>query len=820
MDFDYEKLAEAIRNGTPVGNRSIDVDAVEKELDNFKKSLNAQVKELNKAQPGWKALSQNLAGNSAAGKDFGYSLKRIQTELESYDEAIKKATETATDAAGRARVESLEASKQEVVKAQKATESAAAYDAAKTATMNFGTGLTKMLGTTLIQGASQFIKGLQSGQDGVELYGNAAKAAAQATTDGFGMAGDAIGGVGQALTGLGGKVALVGVALQLLGPLIKGVSAMMGKVAQEGLDVLQKEVQKTQKAFKDASASGAMFADGMSGLRDSAHKAGLTTDQFAEVLKNQSANIAASGLGMTEGMKRLGDVKAAMKRSGIEASLMNLGYGFKEQAELVAETQANIARSGAGSGTTEEVARQTKAYAENLRLVSNLTGEDAKAKMKQVQNENQILAFQNKIAELGPEQRAQIDAAMMNMTDADKKALRDRIINNGAVINKDAALYEATNAGARKQNEAIFNLYKQGNLTASTVADTQGEYADSIKAGARANQAAAVAAANSGSEAAQSIAKNNLDGLNQTTKINKASVAAAKGAVKGQEETKDPLTKKVNEIETSAQNFKVALEEELTPAIGKFADQLMSSSEKLNSMLDSLGLKNKTTGEKVGGAVGGATGATAGAGLGAWGGAAAGAAIGSVVPVLGTAIGGIIGGLLGAAGGAGLGWMGGQKAGEGAAHMMGAGNSDRKLAGGDFIRKPERVIVGDGGNEYVMPESKLDGVAAKLYNDMASMMPMGKMKDKSGGSGMFDGMASKLGSMASIMPGPIGLAAKAATSMFGDESSNSSSGGSDMSDLLKEQNGLMKEQMDKYNTMIDRLTDSSTNIERLMHSMS
>ena len=820
MDFDYEKLAEAIRNGSPIGDRSIDMDSVEKELDNFKKSLNAQVKELNKAQPAWKTLSQVVSGNNVAGKDFGYALRKIQTELESYEEAIKKATETATDAAGRERVEALEASKQEVLKAQKTTETAAAMDTAKTASMNFGTGLTKMLGTTLIQGASQFIKGLQAGQDGVELYGNAAKAAAQATTDGVGMAGDAVGALGTGLSMLSGPLKIVGIAFSILGPLVKNVASMFGKVAQEGLDVLQKEVQKTQKAFRDASTSGALFADGMSGLRDSAHKAGLTTDQFAEVLKNQSANIAASGLGMTEGMKRLGDVKTAMKRSGIEASLMNLGFGFKEQAELVAETQANIARSGAGAGTTDEVARQTKAYAENLRLISNLTGEDAKAKMKQVQNENQILAFQNKIAELGPEQRAQIDAAMANMSEADKKSLRDRIINNGAVVNKDAALYEATNAGARRQNEAIFNLYKQGNLTATSVAETQGEYADTIKAGARANQAAAVAAYNSGSEAAQSIAKSNLEGLNQTTKINKASVAAAKGAVKGQEETKDPLTKKVNEIETSAQNFKVALEEELTPAITKFADKLMQGSELLNEKLETLGLKNKSAGEQIGGAVGGTVGATGGAGLGAWGGAAAGAAIGSVVPVLGTAVGAIVGGLLGAAGGASLGWFGGKKAGEGAAHMMGAKDSDRRLAGGDFIRKPERVIVGDGGNEYVMPESKLDGVAAKLYNDMASMMPMGKMKDKSGGSGMFDGMASKLGSMASIMPGPIGLAAKAATSMFGDESGNSGSSNSDMSDLLKEQNALMKEQMDKYNTMIDRLTDSSTNIERLMHNMS
>lgn len=817
MDFDYEKLSEAIRKGLPAGH-TIDLSKVDKEIDEFKKSLAAQVKELNRAQPAWKTFGQALSGGQVAGKDFGYALKKVKSELESYEDAIKKATETATDAAGREKVEKLEAGKQEAIKTKKTIEQAAAFDVAKTSTIKFGTGLTKMLGTTLIDGASQFIKGLQAGQDGIALYGNAAKSAAQATTDGFGMAGDAIGGLGTGLAMLSGPLRIVGIAFSLLGPLVKSVAGLFGKVAQEGLDVLQKEVEKTQKAFKDASASGAMFADGMSGLRDSAHKAGLTTDQFAEVLKAQSANIAASGLGMTEGMKRLGDVKQAMKRSGIEASLMNLGYGFKEQAELVAETQAQIARSGAGSGSTEEVARQTKAYAENLRLISNLTGEDAKAKMKQVQNENQILAFQNKIAELGPEQRAQIDAAMANMSEADKKALRDRIINNGAVVNKEAALYEATNSGARRQNEALFNLYKQGNLTASTVADTQGEYADTIKAGARANQAAAVAAYNSGSEAAQSIAKSNLEGLNQTTKINKESVAAAKKGVKDQATTKDPLTAKVNEIESSAQNFKVALEEELTPAITKFADKLIQGSDLLNEKLESLGLKNKSTGEKVGGAIGGAVGATGGAGLGAWGGAAAGAAVGSVVPVIGTAVGAVIGGLLGAAGGATLGWKGGQAAGEGAAHMAGAGNSDRKLAAGDFITKPTHALVGEAGNEYVMPEKNLQGVSAKLYNDMASHMKLGKLSNKmSDPTSMFDGMASKLGSMASMIPGPIGAMAGLGTSMFGDSGPAT---GVDTTDLLKEQNDLLKQSMEKYDSMISKMGEASSNIERLMHVMS
>lgn len=816
-DFDYDKFAEAqARALEKIQGRTIDVKQIEKELDRFKKSISSQVNDINKAQPTWKSLGQVLGGNTIAGKDFGYALKKVKSEIESYEDAIKKAAESATDAAGRAKVEQLESGKQEAIKTKKTLQSAAAIDVAKTSAANFGTGITKILTTSIIDGASQFVKGLQAGQDGIDLYSNAARAASKTTADSLNLLGDTAATAGPMLATLGPIGAAVGAGLFVFGNALKLVTGYAEKLAKEGIDILSTELSKTQKAFKDASSSGALFAEGMTGVRNAAHKAGLSTDQFAEVLKTQSANITASGLGMTEGIKRLGDVKTAMRKSGIEASLLNLGYGFKEQAELVAEVQANIARSGAGAGTTEQVARQTKEYAENLRLISNLTGEDAKSKMKQVQEQNQILAFQNKISSLSVDQRAQIDAAMANMSEADKKALRDRIINNGAVVNKEAALYEATNNGARRQNEALFNLYKQGNLSATTVAETQGQYADSIKSGARANQAAAVAAYNSGSEAAQSIAKSNLDGLNQTTKVNKDSVAAAKAALKGQESTTDPLTASVNKIETSAQTLKVSLEDELQPAIVKFADTLIKAQQQIVDKLKDLGLKEYSTGENIGRE----TGSLVGTGVGASAGLVLGGAAAAATGV------GLIPGLAMMAAGLGLGAFGGHAAGEasglGVSRMFGAGQEERKLAAGDFITRPTRAIVGEAGNEYVMPEKQLSGVAAKLYNDMADHMKLGEinagaMLGKAPES-MLGGIGAKLGSIASMIPGPIGAVASMGTSMFGD---NSTKGGHDgLSDLIKEQNELMKQSMDKYDTMIAKMTETSYSTERLYHAMS
>ena len=58
--------------------------------------------------------------------------------------------------------------------------------------------------------------------------------------------------------------------------------------------------------------------------------------------------------------------------------------------------------------------------------------------------------------------------------------------------------------------------------------------------------------------------------------------------------TADPLTNTVNTIEKNAQSMKVALEQELTPAINVFARELLNAGESISNMLERLGIKKST----------------------------------------------------------------------------------------------------------------------------------------------------------------------------------------------------------------------------------
>lgn len=635
------EVMKANSSGSLLGGGRSSTPSKPVNFEEFTKKLKELTATAGKSEKASKVFADTLLKGNLAAKNFQAELNSLDRTIEDLEDQIKSATDSGE-------INALQAKKAAAEQAKGTVNFSKAINVASTSLVNFGFGALKTVTDTMMNSTIDFVKGLQDGQSGVSLYSGLEKKRMQMNTDLMTSAGDGISTMGGALVAVN---PLLGILTIAVGKAISIFASMSGKLGQAGLDVLQKEIEKTTKAYSENATSGALFADGMTGMRNASAQAGLQTQEFADVIKSQSANIAASGLGMTGGIKQLGDVKSAMKKSGIESSLMNLGYGFKEQAELVAQTQADMARSGK-AGTTEQVAQQTKEYAQNLRLISNLTGEDAKAKMKQVREQNNFLAFQNKLSELGPEQAKKIEDGMASLNAADRKALQDRIINNGVVIDRDAALYEASNKGAQAQNDRLYELYKQGELNNSRVVQTQGEYADSVLEGVKANQSAAIAARYSGSEAAKSIAQSNLEGRATAIKINKDTVAAANNALNGAENTTDPLTKTVNDLEVNAQKFKVSLEQELTPAIQTFASQLKKSSTDLSDMLKDLGIKKEGPAEKEGKWAGALAGMWAGGAVGAGVGGVAGLGIGAIPgAIAGGVIGGVGGYLAGGAGG-------------------------------------------------------------------------------------------------------------------------------------------------------------------------
>jgi len=271
-----EELIKALKPTRTPGRpdtKGIDTAAAEKAIDEWAKKLHEQTAELTKSQPKLKTFADVLSGRGVKGADALFN------ELEHLEKQLKEAVE-----AGEGRVVSeLELKKATIAQA-------AAVKHSNAAVINMASAITKNLTGSLIDGTINFAKGLQSSQSGVEIYGDVAKAAGKSIASTIESVGGGLSTVGDGLSKLPGPIGAVGVSLQIFGAIISKVGTFFGKISEEGINMLKTEVAKTQKTFSDVSNAGALFANGMTGMRNSAAQAGLTVEQFGEVLKTSSAN--------------------------------------------------------------------------------------------------------------------------------------------------------------------------------------------------------------------------------------------------------------------------------------------------------------------------------------------------------------------------------------------------------------------------------------------------------------------------------------------------------------------------------------------------
>ena len=511
-------------------------DAAKKGADAFKKSLDELNKEIKKGRAGY---ADQLRA------------------LEQLNDAIEELSDQAKDATQKKKLEELQEARQQLVKE-------AATQRIKEAAEKFGTELT----TNVSQTTGRFVKQLQVGASGTELSSDIMNSAIEATASGVRF-------LGQSLSSYAMKsrtpiladiAAIAGTALEFLGE--SGEKAL--KFANE---VLAKELAKTEKAFNATNAAGAVFAQGMTGMREASVAAGLTLQQFSNVISKQSADLAFSGMGVAEGARKVGQVGKIFDANNgqIRKQLQRLGFGFEEQAEITATVMANIRRTGQ-SFDTATLAQETQKYAENLRLISALTGEDAKAKIKQVEEQNNIAAFQAKIAELGPEQAARINAGMATMTELEKKNFRDRVVFNGAVINQEGAMKEASNRVAAEQGKEIYLKFLAGAFDTRSVAEIQGKYSQASIEAFKKNQALNIAGMAAGDAKITAITQDNLAEFQRAQRITKDGVAGIIADIESGKQPGDKLTDGFITASTAAQKLAVALEDTLLPLLSKYAD--------------------------------------------------------------------------------------------------------------------------------------------------------------------------------------------------------------------------------------------------------
>ena len=611
----------------------------------FKEGINQLSTDLKtKTNPGFGQFALNIANGN---KQF----RSMQEELLELTQVIEDTTDVNAKAILEKRRDEL---------ARKESNNRAIHE---TAQFTLGMGKALVGGVTTAIGG--LARDLQGGASSTKITSGLMNAGIDMATAAGQATGGLIAGVGQATQALGqfakkgrGPIALIGIGMELLGKGTTAVSEQAGKLAKFGVEILSAEVEKTVTAFNTMSSSGAIFANGMQGMRDASLDTGLTLDQFSRVVQANSKNLAMSGMGVAEGAAAVGRVGRIFDQNGgkIRTQLLNMGFGFEEQAELTAQVIANMRRTAGGKVTDSAVAEQTQKYAENLRTIAQITGEDAKAKVKAVEAENQKLAFQQKLAEMSDEQRNQINAAMATMTEQERKNLMDRVVFNGQVINETGAIAESMNAAQAEKGREQYDLLMQGVLTAKTNADLNVKFGDAIRESWLSQKEFGVAAYAAGGTLAE-VARAGLEAINLANTYTKDAVAATAKALEGAKNTNDELTKNMTDAAKAAQALLREMQAIMDGPIKGFSAISKTMLETVQKMISDLkigkggsiggtaeaqpkgtsfterlgaGLESGMVGAGVGGAVGGVAGLGVGSAITAPIGAAAGAISGAV----------------------------------------------------------------------------------------------------------------------------------------------------------------------------------------------
>ncbi len=204
---------------------------------------------------------------------------------------------------------------------------------------------------------------------------------------GLKFAGKMTGIAAEGLSSLASGLPVVGGAISGLGSAAGKVAAALGEMAGDVVAAVGKtftaELDRVNTAFRTLGQTGALGADGMSGLGRQAINAGLSFNQFAKVVNKESQNLAFAFGTSADAARGLSDTTKAMRP--FREQLLTLGIGVEQQNELTAKYITFQQRQGRNEiNNTRALAEGSQAYMKNLQELSKITGKSIDEQQKEI----------------------------------------------------------------------------------------------------------------------------------------------------------------------------------------------------------------------------------------------------------------------------------------------------------------------------------------------------------------------------------------------------------------------------------------------------
>lgn len=174
-------------------------------------------------------------------------------------------------------------------------------------------------------------------------------------------------------------------AIPVIGGFIAAATKAAAELAKAANKAFSDQLQRNIDALQGYAKVGVSFSGSMTEMSNIAHSAGLGISDFSKVVANNRDVLRELGMAGGEAATRLsgamGVASTTVRKSGMSLrdEMFKMGYTYEEQGAIFTSFMANMQMSGKlRSMTDQQVAEQTRKYATDLKVISDITGQDAK----------------------------------------------------------------------------------------------------------------------------------------------------------------------------------------------------------------------------------------------------------------------------------------------------------------------------------------------------------------------------------------------------------------------------------------------------------
>lgn len=267
--------------------------------------------------------------------------------------------------------------------------------------------------------------------------------------------------IDKTLTVIADGIKAVASAIPFLGGLIGGLTEAGVGLLKFLNDFLSNQLQRIITDYSKIGDSGVILARGLSDLQKYANNAGISMSDFADALVANQKHIQDTGLGMTLGAQKFSQAITEVTKGADQTSkkMFEMGFSFADQAEIVAASMGNLARTtDIQRVNAQTIAKDSLEYAKNLRIISDITGENAKQQIDEQRKASLQLAVQAKLATMGTDAQEKFRAELSAIPESLRTAFIQKL-TLGTVVDTQSNIFLTQNKAASQAiDSAVTNL--------------------------------------------------------------------------------------------------------------------------------------------------------------------------------------------------------------------------------------------------------------------------------------------------------------------------------------------------------------------------